>query len=145
MLLLTRCLLWSRVYWNGWSGFNDGKCFAGKSPLQRAWTVLQSFIALQHHQALSIRNYNPHGCFPFVGSSVNTWHDQRASSRSLPLRHAIPHIKFNCKYLTLLKHSTAKLHPFITQRKVANEKNPESVWLKSCWICREDLWEWSLV
>lgn len=70
--------------------------------------------------------------FLLQGSSVHIWHDQRASSRSVPIRHAIPHVKLNSEYFFfLLEHSLTQRDPAITQRQLANKTvtHPGSIWL----------------
>lgn len=138
-LFSPRCILWCRVHWDGWSCFTDGKCLAGK-PLQHyVLSVLQPFIALQHHHVLSNKNYKPSDVFLFSGSSVHIWHDKRASPWSLPIRHAVPHTKFNSEYFlsgTFACMSAPSLHT----KKTLQMCHIEKIFDRSL-LCREALWE----
>lgn len=103
ILPFPRCIFWWCVYWNGWSCFSDGKRSAGKPLQHHALSLLQPFFVLQHHHELSEKNCKTPNKFQFSGSSVYIWHDQRASSWSLPIRHAFPHSKFSSEYYQFLE------------------------------------------
>lgn len=79
---------------------------AGVASVMGSVLQVSTVIALQHHLELNTKNYKPDS-FLFPGSSVHIWHDQRASSWSLPFRHAVPHIEFNSEYFLLLEHLLA--------------------------------------
>lgn len=137
-LLSPRCILWCCVHWDGWSCFTDGKCLAGKPLQHHALSLLQPFIALQHHHVLSINNYKPLHGFLFSGSSLHIWHDQWASSWSVPIRHAVPHTKLNSRYF-LSGTFTCMTAPHYT-KKTLQMSHIEEVADRSL-LCREALWE----
>lgn len=78
-----RCVLWRRVYWDGWGCLDAGQRLAGK-PLQSRF-----------QRDSTIKSPLLNDPFLLQGSSVHIWNDQWTPPRPLPVRHAVPHDKFN--------------------------------------------------